>query len=53
MLLDWSEAKIASIQMRNYWYLILTLQVDFLLHIRSIRESNFQFYFPSIKNLMK
>ena len=53
MLLDWSEAKIASVQMRNYWYLILTLQVHFLLHIRSIRESNFQFYISSIKNLME
>lgn len=53
MLLDWLETKIASVQMRNDWYLILTLQVDFLLYIRSIRESNFQFYISSIKNLMK
>ena len=47
------ETKIASSQTCNYWYLILKLQVDFLLYIRSIRESNFQVYFFSIKNLMK
>ena len=39
--------------MCNYWYLILTLQVDFLLYIHSVRESNVQFYVSSIKNLVK
>ena len=39
--------------MCNYWYLILTLQVDFLLYFRSTRESDFQLYIFSIKNLMK
>ena len=37
MPLNWLT-KIASSQMSNYWYFILTLQMGFLLYIRSIRE---------------
>ena len=39
--------------MCNYWRLILELQIDILVFIRSIRESNFHLYVLSLKNLMK
>jgi hypothetical protein len=40
-------------QMCFYWKEILKLQLDILLFVRSIRESNFYLYVLSLKNLMK
>ena len=36
-----------------YWKMIMDLQIDILLFIRSIRESNFRLYVLCLKNLMK
>ena len=36
-----------------YWYLIFTLQLDILLYIRSLRESNYKLLVYAMENLMK
>ena len=36
-----------------YWYLIVTLQTDILLYIRSLRESNYKLLIHPMKNLIK
>ena len=37
---EWLELRKNQNDMRYYWYLIFTLQLDILLCIRSLRESN-------------
>ena len=36
-----------------YWYLIVMLEMDILLYIRSLRESNYKLFVFALKNLMK
>ena len=51
--IQWLEEKSQYNQMCFYWKLILNLEVDILLYIRAIRESNYHLYVLSIKHLMK
>ena len=36
-----------------YWYLVVTLQTNVLLYVRSLRESNYKLLICAIKKLMK
>ena len=38
--LEWLEQLKNQNETCYYWYLILTLQIDILLYVRSLRESN-------------
>ena len=51
--LEWLKLQCASSEMCNYWYLIIKLQINILLFIRSIRESNFPLYVLSLQKLVK
>ena len=50
---EWLNSKSAENPMCLYWKMILDLQIDILLFIRSIRESNFHLYVLCLKKLMK
>ena len=47
--MEWLKSKAKISQMCNY----MKLQIEILLFIRSIRESNFTLYVLCVKNLMK
>ena len=51
--MEWLKLKAGENPMCLYWKMILDLQIDILLFIRSIRESNFCLYVLCLKNLMK
>ena len=51
--LEWLEKLKSQNERCYYWYLILTLKTDILLHVRSLRESNYKFLIHAMKNLMK
>ena len=51
--IEWLKSKAKISQMCNYWHIIMKLQIEILLFIRSIRESNFTLYVLCVKNLMK
>ena len=51
--LQWLKMQRASSEMCNYWYLIIKLQINILLFIKSIRESNFPLYVLSLQKLVK
>ena len=48
--IEWLESKAKISQMCNYWHLIMKSQIEILLFIRSIRESNFM---SCVRSLMK
>ena len=50
---EWLELRKNQNDMCYYWYLIFTLQLDILLYIRSLRESNYKLLVYAMKNLMK
>ena len=49
----WLEQSKKNNQMCYYWGLILNLEIDILLFIRAIRESNFHLYVLSLKSVVK
>ena len=51
--IEWLKEQKSSNQMCFYWDIILNLQIEILIFIRSIRESNFKLYVLSLKNAMK
>ena len=51
--IEWLKSKAKISQMCNYWHIIMKLQIEILLFIRSIRESNFTLCVLCVKNLMK
>ena len=51
--LEWLEQSKNQNEMCSYWYLIVTLQRDILLYVRSLRESNYKLLIYAMKNLMK
>ena len=51
--LEWLEQTKNQNEMCYYWYLIVTLQTDILLYVRSLRESNYRLLIHAMKNLMK
>ena len=51
--MEWLKEKADENPMCLYWKMIMCLQIDILLFLRSIRESNFRLYVLSLRNLMK
>ena len=51
--MEWLEERKIRSAMCYYWNLIFMLEMDILLYIRSLRESNFKLLIFSMKNLMK
>ena len=50
---EWLELRKKQNDVCYYWYLIFTFQLDILLYIRSLRESNDNFLVYAMKNLIK
>ena len=50
---EWLKEKKESSQMCLYWYLIICLEIDILLYVRSLRVSNFLLHIQAIRNMMK
>ena len=50
---QWLQEKSVSNGMCFYWSLVLNLQVEILVFVRSIREGNFILYVQSLRNLLK
>ena len=49
--MEWLKEKANENPMCLYWKMIMCLQIDILLFLRSIRESNFRLYVLSLRNL--
>ena len=47
----WLEEKSLSSSMAHYWSLVINLQIEILVFVRSIREGNFHVYVQSLRNL--
>ena len=50
--IEWLEEESKTSSMCNYWKMILGLQLKILLYVRSLRESNFQFYVSALARFM-
>ena len=50
---EWLELRKKQNDMCYYWYLIFTFQLDILLYIRLLRESNYKLLVCAMTNLMK
>ena len=51
--IEWLEGESKTSSMSNYWKMILTLELEILLYVRSLRESNFQLYVSALARFMK
>ena len=49
----WLEEKSLSSSMAHYWSLVINLQIEILVFVRSVREGNFHLYVQSSRNLLK
>ena len=49
----WLREKSLSSSMAHHWSLVINLQIERLVFVRSIREGNFHLYVQSLKNLLK
>ena len=49
----WLEEKSLSSSMAHYWSLVINLQIEILVFVRSIREGNFHLYVQSLRNLLE
>ena len=49
----WLEEKSSSSSMAHHWSLVINLQIEILVSVRSIREGNLHLYVQSIRNLLK
>ena len=49
----WLEEKSLSSSMAHYWSLVINLQIEILVFVRSIREGNFHLYVQSLRNLLR
>ena len=50
---SWLENKSKESQMCFFWKLVLEVQINILIFIRSIREGNFSLYISSLRNFVK
>ena len=51
--LEWLKSKVNESDMCYYWHLVINMQLQIFLFIRSIREGNFPVYVASIRALIK
>ena len=51
--IEWLKESIHHSKMCYYWHLILSLEFDILLYVRSLRESNFLLHVQVLRNMMK
>ena len=49
----WLEEILLSSSMAHYWSLVINLQIEILVFVRSIREVNFLLYVRILRNLLK
>ena len=52
-ILEWLDKRCVNSEMFYYWRIILQLEIEMLIFIRSFREGNFQLYFESLLSLLK
>ena len=53
LLIEWLQERKKPSQMCFYWDMIVKLQIDILLYIKTIRQSNFDLYALCLKHLIK
>ena len=49
----WIEEKSLSSSMAHFWSLVINIQIEILVFVRSTREGNFHLYVQSWRNLLK
>ena len=51
--MEWLNDKAEESEMCRYWQLVMEMQMNILIFVRSIREGNFKVYAESIRSLIK